>query len=218
MSGMTHPTRPPRAAAAISVACVAALGLFGAAALNDSAVAGNGAAIDCGSAKSVAERMEPLAKGEVAAVQVGTVPAGLPELSFTGPDGARLTLADFKGRAVLLNLWATWCVPCRKEMPALDALQTKLGGADFEVVAINMDTRDPAKPKAWLRDNGITHLAYHADPESKVFQALRAADKATGLPTTLLIDRNSCLLAHIDGPAEWASDEALALVRAAIAR
>ena len=75
---------------------------------------------------------------------------------------------------MLLNLWATWCVPCRKEMPALDALQAKLGGPDFEVVAVNIDTRDPDKPKTWLKEVGVQQLAYYADPSAKVFQDLKA--------------------------------------------
>ncbi len=86
---------------------------------------------------------------------------------------------------MLLNLWATWCVPCRKEMPALDALQGKLGGPDFEVVAVNIDTRDPEKPKAWLKDVGVDKLAYYSDSNAKVFQDLKAIGKAFGMPTTL---------------------------------
>ena len=81
---------------------------------------------------------------------------------------------------MLFNLWATWCVPCRKEMPALDELQAKLGGTDFEVVAVNIDTRDPDKPRAWLKEVGIERLAYYADPAAKVFQDLKQAGKALG--------------------------------------
>ena len=117
---------------------------------------------------------------------------------------------------MLLNLWATWCVPCRKEMPALDALQEKLGGPDFEIVAVNTDTRDPDKPKAWLKEVGVTRLAYYADPSGKLFQDLKIAGKALGLPTTLLIDGSGCELGTIAGPAEWASDDALNLMRAAL--
>ena len=89
---------------------------------------------------------------------------------------------------MLLNLWATWCVPCRKEMPALDALQAKLGGADFEVVSINIDTRDTDKPKDWLKNVGVNTLAYYADNSAKVFQDLKAIGKAFGMPTTLIVD------------------------------
>ena len=134
-----------------------------------------------------------------------------PDLAFNDDNGARKTLADWRGKTVLFNLWATWCVPCRKEMPALDALQAKLGGPDFAVVAVNIDTRDLQKPKAWLKEVGIARLGYFADPSAKVFQDLKEAGKAFGMPTTLLIDGNGCEIATLAGPAEWASEDALKL-------
>ena len=91
---------------------------------------------------------------------------------------------------MLLNLWATWCVPCRKEMPALAALQQKLGGPGFEVVAVNIDTRNLDKPKDWLQQAGVTGLAYYADASARVFQELKSVGKAVGMPTSLLIDGN----------------------------
>jgi thiol-disulfide isomerase/thioredoxin len=117
---------------------------------------------------------------------------------------------------VLLNLWATWCVPCRKEMPALDTLEQRLGGPGFEVVAINIDTRDPDKPKAWLKEVGVEKLAYYADPDAKVFQDLKGIGRAFGMPTTLLLDRQGCEIGTIAGPAEWASPDAVKLIQAAI--
>ncbi|MCZ8101946.1 MAG: TlpA disulfide reductase family protein [Burkholderiales bacterium] len=181
--------------------------------------AGNAAeTIDCAAAAPLASSLRPTARGEVAAVQVARAPKAVPNLSFAGPDGRTMTLADFRGRTVLLNLWATWCAPCRKEMPALDTLQKTLGGADFEVVAINIDTRNLDKPRAWLVENGITTLAYFADPTAKVFQELKSAGKAFGMPTTLIIDPSGCELATLAGPAEWASEDALAMVRAALGR
>ena len=128
---------------------------------------------------ALAQRLAPLARGEVAAFAVAEPPLRLPDLAFRDADGAEQPLADWRGRTVLLNLWATWCVPCRKEMPALDALEGKLGGPDFEVVAVNIDTRDPDKPRAWLKEVGIGRLAYYADPSAKVFQDL----KAVGAPS-----------------------------------
>ena len=118
---------------------------------------------------------------------------------------------------MLLNLWATWCVPCRKEMPALDALQGKLGGQNFEVVAVNLDTRDPQKPLAFLKDVGIKRLGYFSDPSAHVYEDLKTAGKAFGMPTTLLIDRSGCEIGNMAGPAEWASDDGVKLVSAAIA-
>jgi thiol-disulfide isomerase/thioredoxin len=176
----------------------------------------NAADPQCTLALKTVERLAPLARGEVAAVVVPQDPRELPPLTFQDAVGARKTLADWHGRAILLNLWATWCVPCRKEMPALDALQARLGGPDFQVVAVNIDTRDPDKPKAWLKDVGISHLAYYADPEARVFQELKAVGKAVGMPTTLLVDGSGCAVATLAGPAEWASDDAVKLVQAAI--
>jgi len=170
----------------------------------------------CAPATEIARRIGPLARGEVAALTVAAAPRRLPDLAFQDSTGKTRTLADWRGRTVLLNLWATWCVPCRKEMPLLDALQEKLGGPDFEVVAVNTDTRDPDKPKAWLKEVGVTRLAYYADPSGKLFQDLKTAGKVLGLPTTLLIDAAGCELGIIAGPAEWASDDALNLVRAAL--
>jgi len=170
----------------------------------------------CGPALARAKQIEPLAHGEVAAVQVATRPLALPQLTFMDAAGAPKSLADWRGRTVLLNLWATWCVPCRKEMPALQALQQKLGGKAFEVVAVNIDTRDPEKPKAWLREVGVDQLAYYADPSAKVFQDLKLIGKGFGMPTSLLIDPSGCEIATLAGPAEWASDDAVALIKAAL--
>jgi hypothetical protein len=101
-------------------------------------------------------------------------------------------------------------------MPALDALQDKLGGPNFEVVAVNIDTREPDKPRTWLKEVDVTKLAYYADPTGKVFQDLKLIGKAFGMPTTLLIDPRGCEIGTVAGPAEWASEDALKLVRAAL--
>ncbi len=170
----------------------------------------------CAPAVEVARKIAPFVKGEVAALTPAATPLRLPELSFQDDKGRTKTLAEWRGRTVLVNLWATWCVPCRKEMPALDALQEKLGGPNFEVVAINIDTRDPEKPKAWLKEVGIRHLAFYADPSAKVFQDLKTVGKALGMPTTLLVDGAGCEIATLSGPAEWASDDALALLKTAL--
>ncbi len=100
-------------------------------------------------------------------------------------------------------------------MPALDALQARLGSDRFQVVAINIDTRNTDKPQAWLQEVGSTRLAYFADPSAKVFQELKAVGKAFGMPTTLLVDPHGCEIASLAGPAEWASPDALKLVEAA---
>jgi thiol-disulfide isomerase/thioredoxin len=178
------------------------------------------AAIDpaCRPAAQLASRLVPLARGEVAALTPAKTPIRVSDLAFHDASGRDRKLSEWQGRTVLLNLWATWCVPCRKEMPALDALQAKLGGSDFEVVAVNIDTRDFEKPKVWLKDAEISKLAYYADPSAKIFQHLKMAGRAFGMPTTLLVDREGCELASLAGPAEWASPDAVQFVQAALKR
>jgi thiol-disulfide isomerase/thioredoxin len=172
----------------------------------------------CRPAAELAQRLAPLARGEVAGVSVAAEPNRLPDLAFNDASGKARQLSEWRGRTVLLNLWATWCVPCRKEMPALDALQAKLGSDTFEVVTVNIDTRNLDKPKTWLADAGIKQLGYYGDPSAKVFQDLKAIGKATGMPTTLLIDPQGCELGVLAGPAEWASEDAVKLVSAALGR
>ncbi|MEZ5787782.1 MAG: TlpA disulfide reductase family protein [Xanthobacteraceae bacterium] len=211
-------SRAPRRRSTIALAFVAAAGVALVAGIYGYLSPGrNSADTACASTAALARRIAPLAKGEVAAVVVADAPRQLPALSFSDASGETKTLADWRGRTVLLNLWATWCVPCRKEMPALDALQRELGSERFEVVAVNIDTRDPTKPKAWLAETGVKALAYYADPSARIFQELKAIGKAFGMPTTLLVDTNGCEIASLAGPAEWASPDALALVKAALA-
>ncbi|MEN3377482.1 MAG: hypothetical protein V7604_2837 [Hyphomicrobiales bacterium] len=211
-----QPTRSyRRRVAMIALGCVVGVAAGLAAVYGIGAMQRNPADASCKAATELAKRLAPLARGEVAAIGIAAEPKRLPELTFTGADGKPRALADFQGKTVLLNLWATWCVPCRKEMPALDALQRKLGGDTFEVVAVNIDTRNLDKPKTWLQDVGITRLGYYADPSAKVFQDLKAIGKAFGMPTTLLVDAQGCELGALAGPAEWASDDAVKLIEAA---
>jgi len=114
-----------------------------------------------------------------------------------------------------LNLWATWCVPCREEMPALDRLQAQAGGADFEVVALNIDTARLEKRQQFLSEIGVKALKFYADPSADVFQTLKRAGKVVGLPTTILIDADGCELGTLAGAAAWDSPDALRLVAAA---
>jgi thiol-disulfide isomerase/thioredoxin len=189
-------------------------GVYGIATLTRNA----GGDLACKPAMELARKVAPFAKGEVAAVNIAKSPLQVPDLAFQDAAGKPLTLANWRGRTVLLNLWATWCVPCRKEMPSLDALQAQLGGANFEVVTVNIDTRDPEKPKTWLKEVGVNRLAYYADPAAKTFQDLKAVGRAFGMPTTLLIGPEGCEIGTIAGPAEWASDDAVKLIQAAIGK
>ncbi|UMY18087.1 TlpA family protein disulfide reductase [Methylobacterium organophilum] len=181
-------------------------------------LAGLGAAAPCAEAAPVAARLDPLARGELAAFQASARPKPAPAIAFDGPDGQETDLAASNGRTRLVNLWATWCAPCKAEMPALDRLQAELGGSDFEVLAINVETRNLDKPPAWLKANGIATLAYHGDPKGRVLPVVQSAVGSTGLPTTLLIDPRGCTLGVIKGPADWASAEGKALIRAALGR
>ena len=170
----------------------------------------------CGKAVELARKIAPLAHGEVAALTMATAPLRLPDLAFEDAEGKPRKLSEWRGKTVLVNLWATWCVPCRKEMPALDSLQAKLGGKDFEVVAVNIDTRDPEKPKNFLKEANLTRLGYFADSKAKVFQDLKSIGKALGMPTSVLVDGQGCEIANLAGPAEWASDDAIKLIKAAM--
>jgi thiol-disulfide isomerase/thioredoxin len=174
--------------------------------------------VECRAAQAKTASLKPLARGEVAAVGVSNAPKPPPVIAFTGPEGQPMSLSDFKGKTVLVNLWATWCIPCREEMPALDKLQTELGGPDFQVVAINVDTRNREKPKAWLQENGIRNLAYHADPEGKLLQVLQKSGHVVGLPTTFVVDASGCEIALLKGPAEWASPDAVTFMKMALGR
>lgn len=191
-------------------------GVYGIAGLKRNAAPG--ADPECAEAVETARKMRPLVHGEVAAVALAEKPTRVPDLVFRDGNGKPVKLSDFRGRTLLVNLWATWCVPCRKEMPALDALMGQAGGNDFTVIAINIDTRDPEKPKKFLADIGAKHLPYFEDASGNVFQDLKRAGRALGLPTSILVDKKGCEIGHIAGPAEWASDEAVKLVKAAIGK
>jgi thiol-disulfide isomerase/thioredoxin len=215
---MTEPARAKgRRTALIGAGVVAGLvvglaGIYGIGGLSRNA-SGDQA---CHPAVALAQKLENLTRGEVAAVNVAKAPLKVPNLAFTDASGKPVTLADWRGKTVLLNVWATWCVPCRQEMPTLDALEGKLGGPNFQVVALNIDTRDPEKPKTFLKDIGVSHLAYYADGSAKSFQDLKSVGRAFGMPTTLLVDPNGCEIGTIAGPADWASPDALKLIQAAL--
>jgi thiol-disulfide isomerase/thioredoxin len=202
-------------AGAVAGMVVGLAGVYGITALNRNAGGDKARNATCRPAVELAKKIEPFARGEVAAVNVAKRPLRLPDLSFQDAAGKPVTLQHWRGRTVLLNLWATWCVPCRKEMPTLDALEGKLGGPGFAVVAVNIDTRDPNKPKAFLKEIGVQKLAYYADPTAATFQDLKEIGRAFGMPTTILIDKSGCELGTIAGPAEWASDDAVKLIQAA---
>ena len=135
-------------------------------------------------------------------------PRDLPEIHFADEKGDELTLGDFGGRVVLLNVWATWCVPCRKEMPTLDRLQARLGGKDFLVIALSIDREGVAPVKRFYQELKFEKLAIYVDPSGKGSRTL----VIPGVPTTLLIDRQGREIARKMGPAEWDGQEMVSLV------
>jgi thiol-disulfide isomerase/thioredoxin len=171
----------------------------------------------CAAKADAAKALGAKAVGQVAAMTAADPPRSLKALAFNAPDGKPMTLADRAGKTVLMNLWATWCAPCRAEMPALDKLQADKGGDKFEVIAVNVDTGDDTKPKAFLQETSIASLAYYRENTLGLFNRLKEEGLALGLPVTLLIDPEGCLLAAMNGPAEWAGDDAKTLIDAALA-
>jgi thiol-disulfide isomerase/thioredoxin len=203
---------PKLLAAGIGGVAVIVAGVYGIGTLTGNA----GGAPECRPAVDLAKKVAPFATGQVAAVNVAKSPLKVPDLAFKDAGGKPVKLASFHGRTVLLNLWATWCVPCRREMPTLDALEGELGGPRFQVVAVNIDTRNPERPKQFLKDIGGKKLSFYADPSAKAFQDLKSIGRAFGMPTTLLVDPHGCEIGSIAGPAEWASKDAVALIEAAL--
>ena len=158
--------------------------------------------------------LAPLAHGDIAALNVERAPKPAPAIAFEGPGGVKLSLADFRGKALLLNLWATWCVPCRAEMPALDRLQQAAGADDFQVVAVNVDTARLDRPAAFLDQIGVKALTRYADSSGDAFEAMRLAGKALGLPTSLMIDKEGCELGVVAGPVDWDAADAREAIKA----
>lgn len=143
-------------------------------------------------------------------------PKPVPPLQFTDEAGRASSLAAFRGKVILLNIWATWCPPCRKEMPSLDRLQARLGGPDFEVVALSIDQGNDALffVQEFFLEIGVKHLRIFLD---RTGGAARTVE-ALGLPVTLLVDRSGMEVGRLVGPAEWDSPEAIALVRKYLGR
>ena len=139
-------------------------------------------------------------------------PKDIAAFNFADGAGTVKDLSNWKGRVVLLNLWATWCAPCRKEMPELAQLQKLMGSADFEVVALSEDLKGAEASAAFLKEIAADNLALYVDPKATALAAIQSV----GLPTTLLIDRNGKEVGRLLGPADWASEDAQKLVRAVL--
>ena len=149
--------------------------------------------------------------GKMAAF-VKKAPIPLPDIEFQDASGNEVKLASFKGHTVLLNLWATWCQPCREEMPALNRLQQALGSDKFEVVALSLDRKGYEASRKFLDDVKADAVKLYVDPTAKQGTALRIV----GMPTTILINKDGMEIGRLAGPAEWDSEEAKQLIKAAM--
>ncbi|MFQ5755468.1 MAG: TlpA disulfide reductase family protein [Acidiferrobacterales bacterium] len=136
-------------------------------------------------------------------------PRSLKDFKFVDGEWKPASLADFQGKTVLLNIWATWCGPCREEMPTLDWLQASMGGPDFEVIALSIDQGGIAVVNDFYRELGLKALRVFVDPSGMAPGALNVL----GLPTTLLIDRAGREVGRYVGPAEWDSPEMISVIR-----
>ena len=153
-----------------------------------------------------------LSQGQMAAFVFKKEPEALPEARFQDASGAERTLGDWRGKVVLLNLWATWCAPCRKEMPALDRLQKELGSDKFEVVAVSIDRTGLVGARKFLDETKVERLALYADPAARLGSTL----KTVGLPVTVLLDTEGREIGRLLGPAEWDSEDAKRLIRSVL--
>jgi len=178
-------------------------------------LSGAGGDPQCRASARIAAAVAPFATGHVAAFQT-VEPADLTALPYDGVGEATRTMADLTGRVVLLNLWATWCAPCRIEMPMLADLHEAMAGEDFAVVAVSIDDKDRNRPEDFLAETNAEALDYHREPTLTLFNSLRAAGLAQGMPTTLLLGPDGCAAGVLHGAAEWDALEAKRLIQAAI--
>jgi len=183
-------------------------------------ILGNGSAEarECPVQADAALDLDFAAIGELAALNPTGEGRGYSTLAFTDEAGAETSIADFKGKALLVNFWASWCVPCREEMPALDAIATKFNSDDFMVLPINLDIGEGGqdKAKAFLAEGQFANLPLYADSSFAAFERLKREAVSVGLPTTLLLDPNGCELAVLQGPAHWDTPDGEAVIEALV--
>lgn len=171
--------------------------------------AGGIKASDCVPQPAAAKKVDAAATGQLAALNGTGTGRGYADLSFTDKDGKPVKLSDFAGKFLLVNFWASWCIPCRAEMPALDKLAAEENGPDFMVLPINLDVGSNGLDKArkFLGDGGWTHLPLYADSSFEAFKRLQTQAVAAGLPSSLLLDKKGCEIGVLQGPAVWDSPD-----------
>ena len=158
--------------------------------------------------------IQPAGAQAPAGFAVHESPRPLPDIHFENAQGEAMSLADLRGKIVLLNIWATWCAPCRREMPTLERLQAELGGPDFEVVALSIDRNGLSVVKEFYEELGLQNLAMYVDESGAAQRALNVL----GLPTTLLLDRDGNEIGRLLGPAQWDSPEMVSFIRGYVER
>ncbi|MFB9148875.1 TlpA family protein disulfide reductase [Roseovarius ramblicola] len=156
--------------------------------------------------------LEALREGDMKKLMFHSAPTPVPQVEFEREDGSAATLADYEGRHVVVNFWATWCAPCRVEMPMLSNLQAEMGGEDFEVVTIATGRNPPPAMKAFFDEIGVSNLPLHRDPKS----ALARQMGIFGLPITVILDPEGNEIARLQGDAHWDSESAKAIIGALI--
>lgn len=211
----------PQPKANRSVLLLVAIGLAGAAlAIAVWMGLGNaGQARECPVQREAAQAIDTAAVGELAALNGTGEGRGYASLAFKDAAGADMTIADFSGKALLVNFWASWCVPCREEMPALDALASKYNSDEFMVLPINLDLGSAGleKAQAFMDEGQFANLPLYADNSFAAFERLKQEAVAIGLPATLVLDRSGCELAVLQGPAEWDTQDGEAVIEALLA-
>jgi thiol-disulfide isomerase/thioredoxin len=173
-------------------------------------------ASECQPQPAAAKLVDAAATGQLAALNGTGTGRGYSAMKFTDAAGKPVTLKDFAGKALLVNFWASWCIPCRAEMPALDKLAAAQNGENFMVLPINLDLGAGGldKARAFLAQGGWTHLPLYADSTFDAFKQLQVNAVATGLPSSLLIDRKGCEIGVLQGPAVWDSPEGTKVIEA----
>lgn len=164
-----------------------------------------------------ADQLRSMVKGDLQAFRVLDKPIVLEDVSFNNGDGEPTSMMEELEDVTLINIWATWCAPCREEMPDLAELQEHFSGdSDFEVMTVSIDKGSPAKPAKFFHEIGVENLPLHQDGHGKLFRSLQKQGLLFGLPTTLLADGDGTVFGVLNGPADWASEDAVYLIDSAL--